>query len=122
PSIFTLYKASISFDGVLVIALSQSGESTDTNLVLQRAREEGAVTIGVTNEAASTLTRLAEHTSLVRAHKERSVAATKPYTGQLMMLYLLAYALGAPIQLEDLARIPDWAAQALTLESEIDER
>ena len=41
PSIFTLYKANINFDGVLVIAISQSGESTDTNLVLERAREDG---------------------------------------------------------------------------------
>src|ERR1700676_2642602 len=37
PSIFTLYRSSINLDGVLVIALSQSGESTDTNLVLERA-------------------------------------------------------------------------------------
>src|ERR1700730_15397742 len=108
PSIFTLYNASVSFDGVLVIAISQSGESTDTNLVLQRAREQGAVTIGVTNEAGSTLAGLAEHTFLVRARKERSVAATKTYTGQLMLLYLLAYALGAPIELDALARIADW--------------
>src|SRR5947209_520606 len=36
PSVFTLYNASIDFTDVLVVALSQSGESTDTNLVLQR--------------------------------------------------------------------------------------
>ena len=104
---------------MLVIAISQSGESTDTNLVLERARSQGAVTIGVTNEAASTLARLAEHVFLVRAHKERSVAATKTYTGQLMMLYLLAYALGAPLDLNDVARIPDWAGRALSLENEV---
>ena len=119
PSIFTLYKAAFSFDGVLVIAISQSGESTDTNLVLERARSQGAVTIGVTNESASTLAGLAEHVFLVRAHRERSVAATKTYTGQLMMLYLLAYALGAPLDLDDVARIPAWAAQALSLEEEV---
>src|SRR5579872_708327 len=42
PSIFTLYNAPFRFDGVLVIAISQSGESTDTNLVLERARQKGA--------------------------------------------------------------------------------
>src|SRR5438034_8929040 len=57
PSIFTLYNARLNFDGVLVIAISQSGESTDTNLVLQRAREQGARTIGITNEASSALAR-----------------------------------------------------------------
>ena len=45
----------------LVVAISQSGESTDTNAFLQRAREDGVVTVGVTNEAGSTLARLAEH-------------------------------------------------------------
>ncbi len=95
PSIFTLYRARFRFDGVLVVAISQSGESTDTNLVLERAREQGARTIGITNEATSTLATLAEHVFLVHAGREQSVAATKTYTGQLMLLYLLAYALGA---------------------------
>src|ERR1700723_3126120 len=44
PSIFTLYDAPFRFDGVLVVAISQSGESTDTNLVLERAREQKART------------------------------------------------------------------------------
>ena len=116
PSIFTLYKAPINLDGVLVVAVSQSGESTDTNYVLERAREQGALTIGITNEAASTMARLAEHTFLVRAGKEKSVAATKTYTGQLLMLYLLAYALNAPIRRENLERIPASASAALELE------
>ena len=119
PSIFTLYQAPFQFVGVLVIALSQSGESTDTNLVLERAREQGARTIGVTNEASSTLARIAEHPFLVHAGREQSVAATKTYTGQLLMLYLLAYALGANIALDDLARLPEWASQALSLEQHI---
>src|SRR5271168_1443190 len=69
PSIFTLYEAPVKLDDVLVVAISQSGESTDTNLVLQRAREQGCITVGVTNEASSSLARLAEHTFLVRAGK-----------------------------------------------------
>jgi glutamine---fructose-6-phosphate transaminase (isomerizing) len=119
PSIFTLYNAPFHFDDVLVIAISQSGESTDTNLVLQRAREQGATTIGVTNEASSTLARIAEHVFLVHAGREQSVAATKTYTGQVLMLYLLAYALGASISLDDLARLPEFAARALDLEPHI---
>lgn len=122
PSIFTLYQAKFNFDGVLVIAISQSGESTDTNLVLERAREQGARTIGVTNEASSTLARLAEHVFLVHAGREKSVAATKTYTGQLLVLYLLAHALGAGIAVDDLARIPEWAQAALGLETEIARR
>ena len=122
PSIFTLYKAKFNFDGILVIAISQSGESTDTNLVLERAREQGTRTIGITNEADSTLARLAEHVFLVHAGREKSVAATKTYTGQLLVLYMLAHALGANIALDDLTRIPEWAQAALGLEPEIARR
>ncbi|HVT92304.1 MAG TPA: SIS domain-containing protein [Bryobacteraceae bacterium] len=119
PSVFTLYGASLKLEDVLVVAVSQSGESTDTNLVLERAREQGSLTIGITNEAGSSLRKLAEHTFLVRAGRERSVAATKTYTGQLLMMYLLAYALGGPVDLNDLARLPEWANKALELEPEI---
>ena len=85
-------------------------------------RRAGAFTAGITNEAESTLAHLADHTFLVRAGKERSVAATKTYTGQLLCFYLLAYALGAPLELTDLQRLAEWAEAALKLEAEINER
>lgn len=122
PSIYTLYRAKVDLAGALVVAISQSGESTDTNLVLERAKEAGAVTIGITNESESSLARLADHTFLVRAGKEKSVAATKTYTGQLACLYLLAYALGAPIAQRDLERLPAWTEAALKLEPEVQGR
>ncbi|HML16624.1 MAG TPA: SIS domain-containing protein [Bryobacteraceae bacterium] len=122
PSIFTVYGATVDLKDALVVAISQSGESTDTNLVLQRAREQGALTVAVTNEPKSSLAGLAEHLFLVRAGRERSVAATKTYTGQLLLCYLLAHALGAKIRPEDLQRLPEWTAAALTLEAQISGR
>jgi glutamine---fructose-6-phosphate transaminase (isomerizing) len=119
PSVFTLYRANLNLKDALVVAISQSGESTDTNLVLEQARAAGAFTVGITNESGSTLARLAQHVLLVRAGQEKSVAATKTYTGQLTCLYLLAHALGAAIGLEELERVPQWAAAALELEDEI---
>ena len=119
PAIFTLYDARLNFRDALVVAISQSGESTDTNLVLSHAREQGALTLGITNEAGSSLARLAEHVFFVRAGRERSVAATKTYTGQVMMLYLLAYALGGKVRPDDLARLPGRVQEALRLEPEI---
>ena len=119
PSIATVYKAPIDYRDTLVVAISQSGESTDTNLVLERAREQGAITVGITNEKSSTLARLAEHTFLVRAGKERSVAATKTFTGQVLLMYLIATALGGDIRVADLERIPELAQDALKLEPEI---
>jgi glutamine---fructose-6-phosphate transaminase (isomerizing) len=122
PSVCTLYHSRINFNQAVIVAISQSGESTDTNIVLEQAKAAGAFTIGITNESESTLARIADHAFLVRAGKEKSVAATKTYTGQLTCLYLLAYALGAPIKLEDVQRVPDWSAAALKLEEEIVER
>ena len=119
PAIYTLYNARVDFRDALVVAISQSGESTDTNLVLEEARKQGALTIGITNEASSSLAKLAEHVFFVHARREKSVAATKTYTGQVLMLYLLAYALGGKIRPGDLARLPERAHSALRLEPEI---
>ncbi len=122
PSVLTLYDAPLDLEGALVVGISQSGESTDTNFVVERARRRGALTVGITNSAESTLARLPDHVLLVRAGKEESVAATKTYTGQLLLLYLVAQTLGGAIRERDLRRVPEWAAAALKLEPEIRRR
>ncbi|GAB4355988.1 MAG: SIS domain-containing protein [Bryobacter sp.] len=119
PSLYTLYQAKLDLEDALVVAISQSGESTDTNLVLERAKEQGAFTVGITNEAESTLTKLGHATILVRAGKEKSVAATKTYSGQLMAMYLLAYALGAKLTRKQLETLPELAEKALRMEKDV---
>ncbi|HEY7389046.1 MAG TPA: SIS domain-containing protein [Bryobacteraceae bacterium] len=121
PSIVTLYEARVDYRDALVVAISQSGESPDVNVVLERAKAQGALTLGITNESSSTLARTAEHLFLVRAGREKSVAATKTYTGQMLLLYLLAYALGAPLRVSELQRLPELAGAALRLEPEVRE-
>jgi glucosamine--fructose-6-phosphate aminotransferase (isomerizing) len=116
-----LYDARPDYRDALVVGISQSGESTDTNLVLERARARGALTLGITNERSSSLARIAEHVFLVRAGKEKSVAATKTYTGQMLLQYLLAYALGGKIRVADLERLPEFVEEALRLEGQINE-
>ncbi len=119
PSVHSIYGASVDYKDAMVVGISQSGESDDISAVLEQARKSGAITVGITNEPKSTLANLAEHVFLVRAGREKSVAATKTYTGQLMSLYLLAYALGAKIRLADLEAIPATAQTALELEAEV---
>lgn len=119
PSIFTLYRAPLQLKDTLVVAISQSGESTDTNFVLEQARAAGAMTVGITNEEESTLAKLSDCAFLVRAGKEKSVAATKTYTGQLLAFYLLAWALGAPLDPEELKHLPELAEAALSVEDQI---
>jgi len=121
PSVTTIYRSRIRLKDALVVGISQSGESTDTNVFLEAARAEGALTVGVTNEPSSAITRLADEIFLVHAGREKSVAATKTYTGQLMAGYLLAYALGAPIRPARLQRLAPLAAQMLKLGPRIEE-
>jgi glucosamine--fructose-6-phosphate aminotransferase (isomerizing) len=78
--------------------------------------------VGITNEPSSSLTKIAEHVFIVRAGREQSVAATKTYTSQLLAMYLLAYAIGAPVSLDELRAMPDHVAAALTLEESIADR
>ena len=80
------------FVGV-VIGVSQSGEGADINQVLQSAKESGAFTVGITNEADSSMAKIADETLLIHAGREKSVAATKTYTGQMLHFYMLASAL-----------------------------
>lgn len=119
PSVHTLYHARLNFRRTLMIGISQSGAGTDINLVLKNARKQGAFTVAITNEAKSEMAHVAEETFLARAGKQRSVAATKTYTCQLMILYLLAFALGKQIDLSSLTEIPGRVRETLKLAAEI---
>jgi glutamine---fructose-6-phosphate transaminase (isomerizing) len=119
PSLHTLYHAKLDLRDALVIGISQSGAGTDINLVLESARRQGAFTVGITNEAKSAMAHVVEEVFLVRAGRQKSVAATKTYTGQLMLIYLLAFALGGQLTLDAISEIPDRARAALGLTEEI---
>jgi glucosamine--fructose-6-phosphate aminotransferase (isomerizing) len=121
PSVHSIYGATLDYRDALIVGISQSGESSDISAVMEQARKSGAMTVGITNEPKSTLASMADYVFPVQAGKEKSVAATKTYTGQLLSLYLLAPALGAKIPLDDLAAIPESVSSALKLEAEIAE-
>jgi glucosamine--fructose-6-phosphate aminotransferase (isomerizing) len=121
PSVLTLYESPLDLREVLVVGISQSGESTDTNAVLEDARKRGATTVGITNDPQSAMVGLVEYPLLIEAGAEHSVAATKTYTCQLLALYLLASALAGEVQLEDLRRIPEWVERAFELEEHIED-
>ena len=121
PSIYTLYRARLALRQTLVMGISQSGESTDVNVVLESARRQGAYTVGITNERRSTMMRIVDDVFRVRAGRQHSVAATKTYTGQLLLLYLLASALGPSITLSAVSQIPGRVKDALRLAGELRE-
>jgi glucosamine--fructose-6-phosphate aminotransferase (isomerizing) len=75
----------------LVIGVSQSGETADTILALQRAKSAGARLLAITNRPASAINNLCgANTYITPADLEISVASTKAYTSQLLAHYLLA--------------------------------
>jgi glucosamine--fructose-6-phosphate aminotransferase (isomerizing) len=119
PSVQTLYHSKLQMNNTLVVGVSQSGEGTDINWVLQDSKKQGAYTLGITNEPNSTMSGLVDEVFLIRAGKERSVAATKTYTGQILMFYLLSAALQGGKGLGKLERIPALAAESLKLEGHI---
>lgn len=113
PSVHTLYQARLNLKHALVIGVSQSGEGEDINLVLENARACGAFTVGITNEPQSSMVQLVDETLLMHGGRERSVAATKTFTGQMMLFYMLASALGKSNLSIDYTRVPEFAARAL---------
>jgi glutamine---fructose-6-phosphate transaminase (isomerizing) len=121
PSVHTLYGAKLSLDRALVIGVSQSGEGEDINLVLEQARSAGAQTVGITNEPQSTMAGLVDETLLMHGGRERSVAATKTYTGQMLLFYMLAAALGDGRIALQYDLIPEHAATALEHRAAISE-
>ena len=90
PSLITRYGMSPSFARGAVIGISQSGAAPDVAAVLDRARAVGARTIAITNVARSRVAGRADAVLLLRAGRERSVAATKTYTATCLALALVA--------------------------------
>jgi glucosamine--fructose-6-phosphate aminotransferase (isomerizing) len=108
PSLFTRYGTPPRLHGALVIGVSQSGESPDLVAVVEEGRRQGCPTLAITNVEGSPITRVADHTLLLGAGRERSIAATKTYTAQLMTMAMLSAALGdEERRWDELAQVPD---------------
>ncbi len=74
----------------IVIAISQSGETADTLAALALAKEKGAVTYGICNVVGSSIARTTDAGSYIHVGPEIGVASTKAFTGQVVILSLLA--------------------------------
>jgi glutamine---fructose-6-phosphate transaminase (isomerizing) len=78
----------------LVIAISQSGETLDTLMAVQHAKEMGARVLAICNTNGSTIPRASDAVLYTRAGPEIGVAATKTFVTQLVAVYLVALYLG----------------------------
>ncbi len=119
------YADPIGEGSTLVVAISQSGETTDTLAAVEAARGFGGRILAVTNTQGSLITREADAVLLTRAGPEIGVAATKTFVAQIAVLYLLALGLARargvtpPHELEALGRglrrAPEKVEEALAL-------
>jgi glutamine---fructose-6-phosphate transaminase (isomerizing) len=87
------YADPIGDERTLVVAISQSGETTDTLAAVEAARAFGGRILAVTNTQGSLITREADAVLLTKAGPEIAVASTKAFLAQVAVLYLLALGL-----------------------------
>jgi glucosamine--fructose-6-phosphate aminotransferase (isomerizing) len=83
------YRNPVLTKDTLVVGISQSGETRDTIHAIRLARESGARTVAITNMMGTQITQEVEEVLYTRAGLEVSVAATKTFTAQVTLLYLL---------------------------------
>ena len=114
PSLFTYYKRPPKLKNALVVGISQSGQSPDIVSVLEEGRRQGCATLAITNEPNSPLAQSADFLLNIQAGAEKSVAATKTYTAELMCVAMLSAALGGnKKRWDELAKVASWMKSAL---------
>jgi glutamine---fructose-6-phosphate transaminase (isomerizing) len=84
------YRNPVLSRDTLVIGITQSGETADTLAAMRLARESRARTLAITNMMGTQITREVDSVLYTRAGLEMSVAATKTFTSQVSLFYLLA--------------------------------
>lgn len=83
------YRNPVVKDGDVMIALSQSGETADTLVAIEKAKEMGAGIFGICNSVGSSIARISNAGVYTHAGTEIGVASTKAFTAQLTALYLI---------------------------------
>ncbi len=117
PSVASIYGASLNMSGALCLSVSQSGKSPDIVAMARAARDGGALSVAVTNDAASPLAEASEYTVDILAGPERSVAATKTFiTSAVSVLLLLAHWNRNTALRNAVHRLPDLLAQAAEID------
>ncbi len=87
------YRSTHTLHNPAVIVISQSGETADTLAALREARSRGLQTAAITNHDDSSMATEAQASLPVCAGPEQAIPATKSFTGQLLVLYLLSISL-----------------------------
>lgn len=107
------YRNPIVNKGDIIIAISQSGETADTLVAIERAKENGAIIFGIVNVVGSSIARISDGGAYTHAGPEIGVASTKAFTGQLTVLVMMALKIA-----KEKGTISDKKYQSLLIELE----
>ncbi len=84
------YRNPVVRPGDVIIAISQSGETADTLVAIEKAKQQGAFIFGVVNVVGSSIARTSHAGAYTHAGPEIGVASTKAFTAQLAVLTMIA--------------------------------
>jgi glutamine---fructose-6-phosphate transaminase (isomerizing) len=84
------YRNPVIHPGDVIMAISQSGETADTIVAIEKAKEHGAFIMGVVNVVGSSIARISHAGAYTHAGPEIGVASTKAFTAQLAVLIMIA--------------------------------
>ena len=123
------YRNPVVNKGDVIIAISQSGETADTLVAIETAKEKGAIILGIVNVVGSSIARASHAGAYTHAGPEIGVASTKAFTGQLAVLTMVALTIGYQkgtidrdryLHLcKELAAIPEKVKMVLDLDEDI---
>lgn len=92
PSTITKYNGTLN-NNTCYFAVSQGGRGEDLRMVIEKANECGCLTIALTNDENTPLNKVSQHNLYMKVDKEYSLAATKTYSAECLVLGMLANAL-----------------------------
>jgi glucosamine--fructose-6-phosphate aminotransferase (isomerizing) len=118
------YRNPVIHPGDVILAISQSGETADTLVAIEKAKQQGAFIFGVVNVVGSSIARTSHAGAYTHAGPEIGVASTKAFTAQLAVLTMIALKIAKQKGsideerymhlLQELHDIPDKIAEVLT--------
>lgn len=120
PSIITTYNGKVNYSNLLCIAVSQSGGAEDVAEVLEYCKNQGAITVTLTNVQGSMLSTKGQFNLNNKCGIEYGVTATKSFTTQVVnLLAIIAHVARSAYLLEALSKIDQSIEYAYTFEDQI---
>lgn len=113
------YRDKLIDENCLIVAVTQSGETIDTLAAVREAKSKGARVIGITNVVGSTISREADSVIYTHAGPEIGVCATKTFTAQIIIMYLMGLYLADTAGKMDKGRFQKIAGELGTMPDKI---